>query len=208
MHDFLRTEWKPELNRLDHTRLDPAYYMLDTQHWKDIFEMRNAKYSNWLEYIKMHPLSSLSVNYENLVSDSIRFLKQLTEEYDMPCKPVDEWNPITCHAKYGKCLGEVDFHSTSNNEPTWLPHQGGRGEPKPHPYRKVSREDTPPYRDVFREDNPPYREIFRDQLPPVDIFIPPHEDKHVKEEYVEEEYSWDQKDWEYLLTSCQLFVRN
>ena len=109
MHDFLKTEWKPKLDRLDHIRADPAYYMLDTQHWKDIFEMRKEKYSNWLEYTKVHPLSSLSVNYENLVSDSLLFLKQLSQEYDMPCKPVDEWDPISCHAKWGRCLDEKKY---------------------------------------------------------------------------------------------------
>ena len=109
MHDFLRTEWKPELERLDRTRKRPDYYLLDTQHWKDIFEMRKSKYSNWLAYTKVHPLSSFSVNYETLVLNSLSVLGKLLEKYDMTCKPVDEWDPINCHAKYGKCLDKVKY---------------------------------------------------------------------------------------------------
>ena len=105
MQAFLRSEWKNPLTRTDHSRKDPGYYMLDSQHWKNVFEMRTTKYTNWLEYTKRHPLSSIAVKYENMAANSTDFLKSLLKKYDMPCKPVSEWDPVECHAKWGKCVG-------------------------------------------------------------------------------------------------------
>ena len=103
MSSFLRSEWKNPLTRSDHSHKDSDWYMLDTQHWKNVFEMRNSKYTNWLEYTKLHPFSSTTVKYEDMAANSTIFLMNLLKKFDMPCKPVSEWDPVNCHAKYGNC---------------------------------------------------------------------------------------------------------
>lgn len=103
MHDFLRSNWLPDFKPAG----KESDKMLDTQQWQNVFQMRTTKYSKWLEYTRMYPLSSLSVKYEELASNSTQFLKSLLDEYDMPCKPFDEWDPVNCHAKYGRCLGRT-----------------------------------------------------------------------------------------------------
>ena len=39
-----------------------------------------------------------------MAANSTIFLKNLLKKYDMPCKPVSEWDEIDCHAKFSKCL--------------------------------------------------------------------------------------------------------
>ena len=88
MMKFLSEPWKPDL-------------MLDTQQWKNVFEMRTEKYKSWLDYSINHPKNAVWVNYEQLVEDSSSFFGHLINKYGVPCK--EEFRKSDCYSKHGGC---------------------------------------------------------------------------------------------------------
>ena len=50
---------------------------LDSYDWKNIFEMRTAKYKSWIEYCEKYPENAVGVRYEDLVENSESFFRNL-----------------------------------------------------------------------------------------------------------------------------------
>ena len=91
MARFLHESWRPNLK-------------LDSHDWKNIFEMRTAKYKSWIEYCEKYPENAVGVMYEDLVENSESFFGHLVNRYDVPCK--EKFMKSDCYSKFGACKKE------------------------------------------------------------------------------------------------------
>lgn len=73
MSTFLRTKWYP--------KMEPE------NQWNNVISMRNTKYRDWLDYVGLHPETSMMLRYEDFITDrsASKLVDKFIKKYNIPC---------------------------------------------------------------------------------------------------------------------------
>ena len=76
MIPFLRSKWEP---------------IKEASKWKNIFQMRNEKYKNWLNYLENHQYqgNSIGLKYETLLENPENFFRVLNRRFGIDACKID-----------------------------------------------------------------------------------------------------------------------